>query len=264
MNLRWAQPEEHTKGYLFVKYRVKENQLGIALMKAKPVESAIQKGRLKGEITKAQWTSSIRMMETPERLRDFFRKNDKDLFEELKYLKRLELPEGSGGARLKTGSSEVSVSQKPGYAETVYSLGEEACQVNLTVYLSDVNRGIIQARSKCYGSFQRQIALFQKVIGKVLKDHELAGSFHTLFWGRLAPDLPQGTSEMSFRLALAAYQSPLWDKKRGRSKKKHENDVVVALANRGDIYLELKEVFANFNRSVRFARAEKVLITEAV
>ena len=96
----------------------------------------------------------------------------------------------------------------------------------------------------------------------MLEDEKQARAFRALSWGRLAPD-QRVPHEMSYRLALAAFESPLWDKKRGRAKTGHENNCVVELANKADIYRELKLIFATLNRSVRFSSAEKVLVMEA-
>ena len=96
----------------------------------------------------------------------------------------------------------------------------------------------------------------------MLEDKKQARAFRALSWGRLAPD-QRVPHEMSYRLALAAFESPLWDKKRGRAKKGHENNCVVELANKTNIYREIKLIFAALNRSVRFSSAEKVLVMEA-
>ena len=116
--------------------------------------------------------------------------------------------------------------------------------------------------SKCVLSWQRQLSLFEKGLTRMLEDEKQASAFRALSWGRLAPD-ERVPYEMSYRLALAAFESPLWDKKRGRAKTGHENNCVVELANKEDIYRELKVIFTTLNRSVRFSSAEKVLVMEA-
>ena len=90
-----------------------------------------------------------------------------------------------------------------------------------------------------------------------------AGSLRTLFWGRLEPDNATGPHELSFRMALAAYQSPGWDKNRGRARNGDNNGFVKDLANRAMIYPELKALFTRFHRSVYFSCAEKVLVVRA-
>ncbi len=263
LNLQWAHPAKQETGYLFVKYTITGSRFGIALIKVKPVKKAIQEGQLQGEIIQGDRTSSVKLTESSERLRAFFEKHDIDLFEQMKYLNRLDLSKGAHSSGAEADPGEVLVSKKPEYSETVYSLSEGNCEMHLTVYGSELKKGVVHARSKCSMSLERQIALFKKILEKILEDEEQAQAFHTLFWGRLEPDVSHGTREMSFRLALAAHKSPLWDKKRGQSKKGHENYLVVELANKADIYRELKQVLAAFGRLVRFSSAEKVLIVEA-
>jgi hypothetical protein len=92
LNLQWVQPTGQPKGYLFVKYVVTEKRLGIALADLEAIETAIDKGALKGEKGRDKDVSfSVRITDTPERLRDYFEKHDKELFGEMQYLERLEL-----------------------------------------------------------------------------------------------------------------------------------------------------------------------------
>jgi hypothetical protein len=93
LNLQWVQPTGQPRGYLFVKFVVTEKRLGIALIDLEAVEKAIDQGALKGQIRDKDGSFSVRMTDTPERLRDYFEKHDRDLFAEMQYLQRLELPD---------------------------------------------------------------------------------------------------------------------------------------------------------------------------
>ncbi len=263
MNLRWEQPGKQEAGYLFVKYIVAADRIGIGLIRSDAVEKAIREGKLRGEIVEGQWVSSVKIKDTSERLQAYFQQHDDKLFEKMTFLSRLKVSERSDGAMAEEGTDKVSIRRKEHLSETVYLLGDASCEVNLTVHRSELNRGIVHVRSKCALSWERQLFLFNKVLRKVLEDNKQADAFHTLFWGRLVPDPPEGPQQMSYRLALAAFQSPLWDKKLGQAKKGHENECVAELANGADIYRELRPIFAAFDRQIRFSSAEKVLIAEA-
>ena len=263
MNLRWDQPAKQEAGYLFVKYMVAADRIGIGLIRSDAVEKAIREEKLRGEIVEGQWVSSVKIKDSSERLQAYFQQHDEELFEKMTFLSRLKVSEGSDAAMAAEETNKVLIRYKEQLSETVYFLGDASCEVNLTVYRSESNRGIVHVRSKCAGSWERKLFLFEKVLRKVLEDDKQADAFHTLFWGRLVPDPPEGPQELSYRLALAAFQSPLWDKKLGQAKKRHENGCVAELANRADIYRELRPIFAAFDRHIRFSSAEKVLITEA-
>ncbi|SPD75457.1 hypothetical protein PITCH_A630002 [uncultured Desulfobacterium sp.] len=88
LNLRWDQPDEQDKGYLFAKYNMKGEQLGLGLIRADSVETAIREGKIRGKIGEGEEASVI-ITDSPERLRGFFQKHDKELFEQIQYMKRL-------------------------------------------------------------------------------------------------------------------------------------------------------------------------------
>jgi len=190
------------------------------------------------------------------------RKHDRDLFEEMKYLDRLNLSVNAESSREESGD-EVVVRPRSEYKETDYVIENGPCAIRWTVYHTEVNKGVVRARSTCLLSLEAQRPLFEKIVSKIFEDDGQARAFHTLSWGRLEPDGANGVQEMSFRLALAAFESKMWDKRHGRPETGHVNDFVVALANQADIYPELKKLFRTFNRTIRFSSAEKVLIMEA-
>jgi hypothetical protein len=260
MNLRWDLPADPEAGYLFVKYQAEGERIGLGLIRSDEVEKAIREGKLRGRID--QKPPSVRLTESSEQLREYVQRQDAALFEELKWMNRSNLSQGSSGASLGQGGEGITIERRQEFSETVYSLGDESCHLSLTAYESESNLGVVVVRSKCVLSWQRQLSLIEKGLARVLEDEKQASAFRALSWGRLAPD-ERVPYEMSYRLALAAFESPLWDKKRGRAKTGHENNCVVELANTADIYRELKVIFAVLNRSVRFSSAEKVLVMEA-
>ena len=93
LNLKWLHPaQDEPSGYMFVKYVVRPDSLGIALMDCDVVETAIEKGSLKGKVEKHGESLSVRITEEQEKLRKFILQKDKELFPEMKYVKKLVLP----------------------------------------------------------------------------------------------------------------------------------------------------------------------------
>ena len=78
-------------GYMFVKYVADSDSLGIALMNSDAVETAIENGSLKGKLGDTL-SSSVRITEGQEGLQKFLLCEDEDLFPEMKYMVKLELP----------------------------------------------------------------------------------------------------------------------------------------------------------------------------
>jgi hypothetical protein len=89
MNLRWDRPEEQEAGYLFLKYQVAGERIGLGLIRSDAVETAIREGGIQGRIEDTQIPSSTRLTDSSEHLREFVQKHDADLFEELKWMDRL-------------------------------------------------------------------------------------------------------------------------------------------------------------------------------
>ena len=90
LNLKWVRPAHaEIPGYIFVKYEVRSDSLGIALMDNEVVEKAIKDGSLKGNLKKDQWSFSVHITEGQKKLQGFIRQEDKGLFPEMKYLQKL-------------------------------------------------------------------------------------------------------------------------------------------------------------------------------
>ncbi len=87
LNLKWVHPpQDHIHGYIFVKYEVGSETLGIALMDGKVVEKAMESSSLKGKLEKDKLSYSIHITEDQKKLQGFVRRNDKALFPEMNYL----------------------------------------------------------------------------------------------------------------------------------------------------------------------------------
>ena len=123
--------------------------------------------------------------------------------------------------------------------------------------------GVIKHRSQCAAPLAQQLPLLTKICAEFFSSDKNTRAFRTLFWGTLEPDQESASREMSLRLALAAYKSPGWDRKRGKPKDGDLNGFVKDLANREMIYPELKELFGRFQRIIQFSSAEKVRVLEA-
>ena len=80
LNLKWVLPADEMVGYMFVKYVVRKETLGISLMDIATTEKAIKYGLLKGEVKKDNWYTSVHITEDQKRLQQFILKNDKELF----------------------------------------------------------------------------------------------------------------------------------------------------------------------------------------
>lgn len=144
---------------------------------------------------------------------------------------------------------------------TSYGITSEECTIKWVTRNAEI--GVILHRAECATSLTEQMPLLAAVAAEFFSRDPNARVFRTLFWGRLSPDTPADSGELSLRLVLAASKSPEWDKQRGRPKNGDPNGFVKDLANRELIYPELKELFTRFNRTVSFSCAEKVLVCEA-
>ncbi len=93
LNLKWEDPEDDTStGYIFLKYKVTSDELGLGFINPEIVEKAIETGSLKGKIEKGKWLSSLYITEESKKLQKFIIQNDKTLFPEMKFLPKLQLP----------------------------------------------------------------------------------------------------------------------------------------------------------------------------
>jgi hypothetical protein len=137
--------------------------------------------------------------------------------------------------------------------ETVYALEDRS--LSLTTYETELNEEILRLRSSSALPLKEQVAIISGILKKLPKERQ----FRTFFIGRLIYAFGADRT-MSERLSLAASQSPLWDREKGRPQSGHENKFVKEIANQAMIYPELKEMFAQHGYEIQVASVEKVLI----
>ena len=157
--------------------------------------------------------------------------------------------------------SPVTIEHDSQWNATIYKISGRDCTIEWIARNSEI--GVIKQSAECAVSLSEQVPLLERICKQFFSKDKNAQAFRTLFWGRLEPDTPNGSRELSLRLALAAHQSPGWDAKRGRPKNGDINGFIRDLANREMIYPELKELFARFHKSITFSCAEKVLVQKA-
>lgn len=92
LNLKCVRPANEFAGYIFVKYNVNQDLLGISIMKTNVVEKAINNGSLNGKVKKGKWSWSVHITEGQKKIQQFILRNDKELFTETAYLPKLRLP----------------------------------------------------------------------------------------------------------------------------------------------------------------------------
>lgn len=92
LNLKQVSPQElKPQGFIFVKYILKKNAFGVAIMNSDGIVKAIEDGTLKGKVEKSKMDYSIFITEEQAKLQQFIIKNDRLLFPEINYLTKLEL-----------------------------------------------------------------------------------------------------------------------------------------------------------------------------
>jgi hypothetical protein len=159
-------------------------------------------------------------------------------------------------------ASPVIIEQSAQWNATIYSISSEGCEIQWIARNSEI--GVIKHWSRCTASLSGQLPLWEKICTEFFSKDKNADAFRTLFWGRLEPETQNGSRELSLRLAVAAYQSPGWDVKRGKPRNGDMNGFIRDVANRKMIYPELRELFGRFQRTIALSHAEKVLVLEAV
>jgi len=157
--------------------------------------------------------------------------------------------------------SPVTIEHSSQWNATIYKISSKDCAIEWIARNSET--GVIKHSAECSLPLAEHIPLLEKICAEFFGKDKNAKAFRTLYWGRLEPDIPNGSRELSLRLALAAYKSPGWDTKKGKPKKGDINGFVKDLANREMIYPELKELFGRFHKSIKFSCAEKVLVLKA-
>ena len=158
--------------------------------------------------------------------------------------------------------SAVMVVRDTQLNETIYRSTMSGCVVEWCV--RDAEPAVVRQHTRCLTPLEEQLPLMFAVGNAFFRQAPNAQALQTLFWGRLAPDgTREGAQEMSFRLALAAFQSPGWDRSHGRPHGGDINGFVRLLADEAMIYPELKALFARFGRDLTLSAVEKVLVMRA-
>jgi hypothetical protein len=170
--------------------------------------------------------------------------------------------EGVANVRaLPVGEGAVNVEHSGRDNATQYSISRGGCTITWIARSSE--KGVVLHRSQCAAPLALQVPLLENICREFFQSRDNEAALRTLFWGRLEPDMPNGSRELSLRLALAAHQSPDWNVRQGRPRNGDFNGFVKAVANSALIYPELKELFEHFHKTIRFSCAEKVLVMEA-
>ncbi len=157
---------------------------------------------------------------------------------------------------------EVVVELKSHLKEISYSVADGECKITWTVHTSEINRGVVTHRASCKAPRGEQATLMGALLERILADHPGQDVFRDLSWGRIAPDF-MGCTDMSLRLSRAAFQSPSWDKRRGKPTKGHSNHFVLLIADQQQIYPELADLFSRHGRQLSVSGVEKVLVAKA-
>lgn len=145
--------------------------------------------------------------------------------------------------------------------EIQYEIRQGDCRIGWTLYLGDLNRGVIRHRADCGLNLADQAPLVGRLLSSVLRHHPDI-EFRSLSWGRIYPDGATDAT-LAARLALAAHRSKEWNGHAGRPARGDANGFVRDLSNRAGIYRELSPVFAGHGLKFRISSAEKVLVLPA-
>ena len=90
LNVRFGDENAAEPGYLFVKYTVSGDTLGICIIDSGVVTKYIESGEIEGESTRGQWASTTRLKDTPKKLLQFLEEHDAELFSEMQYFQKLQ------------------------------------------------------------------------------------------------------------------------------------------------------------------------------
>lgn len=146
---------------------------------------------------------------------------------------------------------------------TIYRASLGDCSIQWIAYTAGPNQGVVKHSPRCDAPLELQVSLLEKICTALFDHDENARTYRTLFWGGLEAERKPVSWELPFRLALAAYQSPDWDVRKGTTKNGGLNGFIKDLANRKQIYQELKELFRRFHRDITLSAVEKVRVLEA-
>lgn len=95
LNLKLVAPIDGISGYIFLKYVIEDEGLGLVFMDPSIIKKAIEDKELDGRVELEDRTSSVHLTETSNKLQQFVVEHDQELFSEMNYLSRLVLPQGN-------------------------------------------------------------------------------------------------------------------------------------------------------------------------
>ena len=114
-------------------------------------------------------------------------------------------------------------------------------------------------RNAANAPFEEQIRILSALLKEVFK-REKNNTFKTFFIGRLINAFGSQNTQMSERLATAAYESDLWNNGKGRPLSGHENSFLQNLSNTFHIFPELSRAFFEHGFFIQVSGIEKVFI----
>jgi hypothetical protein len=155
---------------------------------------------------------------------------------------------------------EVIINPNIEYKETIYkSFASDNEIISITTFQSETNKNVLRIRSKSNVSFSEQINIVSIILGKIL-EKESNCKFQTLFIGRLISAFGKQNTQMSERLAIATYESDLWDYIKGRPVTGQTNITIKKISNQLHIFPELNKIFSKHGFTIQVSGVEKVLI----
>ena len=89
LNILSDDPGEEIPGYMFARYVIDEERLGIAINDPDYLLESVESGKLEGEIIELEWSRSLHITASSEKLQRFVAEHDRELFMETTYLERL-------------------------------------------------------------------------------------------------------------------------------------------------------------------------------
>ncbi|MEJ2309219.1 MAG: hypothetical protein P8Z31_04975 [Gammaproteobacteria bacterium] len=89
LNILSDDPGEEIPGYMFARYAIDGGRLGIAINDPDYLLESVESGDLEGEIIEHEWSRSLHITASSEKLQRFVAEHDRQLFMETTYLERL-------------------------------------------------------------------------------------------------------------------------------------------------------------------------------
>ena len=146
----------------------------------------------------------------------------------------------------------IKIENIPEYYETIYSINHGDKEFKVVTHQTELNKNTMSYISSST-NIDEQIGPLKRIL-KVVKKREKMIPY-SIFW-RSTKSYP----EFYQRVSAATAKSKLWNIKRGRPYRGHENLTMIKIANEAKTYPELTKLFAEFGHTVRVSGVEKVFI----